>query len=296
MAQKNVPKNAQDLATSVRARLLNIAKAEQTDFNAVLVRYALERFLYRLGQSAHADYFVLKGAMLFNLWYAMPHRPTRDVDLLGFGASDLKSIAQTFREIVSVAAADGMVFDPASVVVDEIRKNAGYAGARVLVSAELARARCKVQVDIGFGDAVTPGPVHATYPVLLADFAAPKLRTYPMYTVVAEKLHAMVLLGMTNSRVKDYLDVWILLEREELDITVLATAIAATFKRRATAVPTTLPIGLSDEFANDASRLALWAAFLRKNDLAAAPLGEVVTALRDKLQPALAHAARAGGV
>ena len=153
------PKNAPDLAASVRARLLNIAKAEQTDFNAVLVRYALERFLYRLGQSAHADHFVLKGAMLFNLWYAMPHRATRDVDLLGFGASDLESIAQTFREIVSVAAADGMVFDAASVMVDEIRKNAGYAGARVLLSAELARARCKVQVDIGFGDAVTPGPV-----------------------------------------------------------------------------------------------------------------------------------------
>ena len=287
MAQKK----AQDLAASVRARLLNLAKAEQTDFNAVLVRYALERFLYRLGQSAHADHFVLKGAMLFNLWYAMPHRPTRDVDLLGFGASDLKSIAQTFREIVSVASADGMIFDPASVVVDEIRKNAGYAGARVLVSAELARARCKVQVDIGFGDAVTPGPVDATYPVLLADFAAPQLRTYPAYTVVAEKLHAMVLLGMTNSRVKDYLDVWILLEREVLDATVLATAIAATFNRRSTAVPTALPIGLSDEFAADASRRALWAALLRKNDLAAVALGDVVTALRATLQPALVQAA-----
>ena len=143
-----VPKNVQDLATSVRARLLNIAKAEQTDFNAVLVRYALERFLYRLGQSAHAHHLVLKGAMLFNLWCAMPHRATRDVDLLGFGASDLQSIAQTFREIVSVAAADGMVFDAASVAVDVIRKNAGYAGA------------------------VTPGPVDATYPVLLADSGA----------------------------------------------------------------------------------------------------------------------------
>lgn len=146
---------APDLAASVRARLLQIAKAEKTDFNAVLVRYALERFLYRLGQSAHAQRFVLKGAMLFNLWYAMPHRPTRDVDLLGFGASDLGAIAQAFRDIVTVAAEDGMVFDAASVVVDEIRKNAGYAGARVLVSAELARARCRIQVDIGFGDAVT---------------------------------------------------------------------------------------------------------------------------------------------
>jgi hypothetical protein len=127
---------AQDLAASVRARLLAIAKAEQTDFNAVLVRYTLERFLYRLGQSGHADRFVLKGAMLFNLWYAMPHRPTRDVDLLGFGASDLDSIAQAFGEIVSIAAEDGMEFDPTSVSVEEIRKSAGYSGARVLVAAE----------------------------------------------------------------------------------------------------------------------------------------------------------------
>lgn len=278
---------AQDLAASVRARLLQIAKAEQSDFNAVLVRFALERFLYRLGQSAHAERFVLKGAMLFNLWYAMPHRPTRDVDLLGFGASDLESIAQAFREMVAVRAEDGLVFDAASVVVDEIRKNAGYAGARVLVSAELARARCKVQVDVGFGDAVTPGPVDASYPVLLPDFPAPQLRTYPVYTVVAEKLHAMVLLGMTNTRVKDYLDLSVLLERETLDPATLAEAVAATFARRGTALPTDTPMGLSDAFAHDASRQAVWAAFLKKNALQAAPLPTVVTALRAVLMPAL---------
>lgn len=282
---------AHDLAASVRARLLNIAKAEQTDFNSVLVRYALERFLYRLGQSAHADHFVLKGAMLFNLWYAMPHRPTRDVDLLGFGSSDLGAIAQAFREIVTVTAEDGIVFDAASVRVEEIRKNAGYAGARVIVSAELARARCKTQIDVGFGDAVTPGPVDAVYPVLLADFAAPRLRTYPVYTVVAEKLHAMLLLGMTNSRLKDYLDLSVLLEREVLDPATLAAAIAATFTRRGTALPTALPIGLSDEFANDQSRQALWAAFLKKNALPAVPLTSVVNTLRATLQSALGQAA-----
>lgn len=282
---------AHDLAASVRARLLNIAKAEQTDFNSVLVRYALERFLYRLGHSAHADHFVLKGAMLFNLWYAMPHRPTRDVDLLGFGPSDLGAIAQAFREIVAVAAQDGIVFDATSVRVEEIRKNAGYAGARVIVSAGLARARCKTQIDVGFGDAVTPGPVDAVYPVLLADFAAPRLRTYPVYTVVAEKLHAMVLLGMTNSRLKDYLDLSVLLEREVLDPATLATAIAATFTRCGTALPTALPIGLSDEFANDQSRQASWAAFLKKNALPSVPLTSVVTMLRATLQAALRQAA-----
>jgi len=279
-----------NLAASVRARLLTIAKAEKTDFNAVLVRFALERFLYRLSRSVHADSFVLKGAMLFNLWYTMPHRPTRDVDLLGFGASDLNSIAQAFCEIVSVAAVDGIVFDATSVSVDEIRKSAGYAGARVLVSAELSRARCKVQIDIGFGDAITPGPVHATYPVLIADFPPPQLRTYPVYTVVAEKLHALVLLGMTNSRLKDYLDLWTLLDREALDSGILANAIAATFNRRGTVLPAELPIGLSDEFAEDSTRKALWAAFLRKNSLAPMPLGDVVLALRTKLYPTLAIA------
>ena len=282
-----------DLAASVRARLLDMAKAEQSDFNGVLVRYALERLLYRLSQSAHANSFLLKGAMLFTLWYDMPHRPTRDVDLLGFGPSDQVSITQTFKEIASRRVEDGISFDPESVTVEEIRKEAGYAGARVLITAELAGARVKTQIDIGFGDAVTPEPVQAVYPVLLADFPAPTLQTYPVYTVIAEKLHAIALLGMTNSRLKDYLDLSVLLERETLDADVLAQAIAATFKRRGMAVPTSLPIGLSDEFANDASRQALWRAFLKKNQLVAPPLSNLVLKLASQLKPMLQRAAKA---
>lgn len=280
-----------NLSASVRARLLNIAKAQRVDFNQVLIRYALERILYRLSQSKYADHFLLKGALLFALWYDMPHRPTRDADLLGFGSSDLESIGQTFRDIACVVVDDGIVFDPASVSVEEIRKDAGYAGARVLITGEIAKARCKTQIDIGFGDAVTPGPVQAVYPVLIQDFPAPRLRTYPAYTVVAEKLHAIALLGMTNSRLKDYLDLSVLLERETLNPITLAQAIAATFVRRGMAVPTELPTGLSEEFATDTSRQALWLAFLKKNELAAVPLTEVVTALRVKLQPVLARAA-----
>jgi hypothetical protein len=220
----------------------------------------------------------------------MPHRPTRDVDLLGFGASDLASVTQTFRDIASFAFEDGIRFDPASVTAQEIRKEAGYAGVRVFISGELAGARLKAQVDIGFGDAVTPGPVPATYPVLLDDFPAPMLQTYPVYTVIAEKLHAIALLGMTNSRLKDYLDLSVLLERETLDTEILATAIAATFKRRTMQVPAALPIGLSDEFSNDASRQALWRAFQNKNQLEPVPLQELVASLRVKLQPALRQA------
>ncbi|MDP1654443.1 MAG: nucleotidyl transferase AbiEii/AbiGii toxin family protein [Rhodocyclaceae bacterium] len=280
-----------DLAASVRARLLNIAKAQGADFNQVLVRFALERILYRLSQSAHADHFLLKGALLFTLWYDMPHRTTRDADLLGFGASDLESIAQTFRDIASVEVEDGITFDPASVSVEEIRKDAGYAGARVLITGEIAKARCKTQIDIGFGDAVTPGPVHAVYPVLIADLPAPRLRTYPVYTVISEKLHAIALLGMTNSRLKDYLDLWVLLDREALNANTLARAIAATFIRRGMPVPAVLPIGLTDEFATDSSRQAMWHAFLKKNEITITPLSDVVAKLRAILEPALVQAA-----
>ena len=284
------PKPA-SVATSVRARLLNVAKAQGVDFNQVLVRFALERILYRLAESQHAERFLLKGALLFTLWYDMPHRATRDADLLGFGASDLAAVAATFRDIAAIAVDDGMVFDPTSVSAEEIRKEAGYGGVRVIIAGELARARCKTQIDVGFGDAVTPAPVDSVYPVLLADLPAPRLRTYPAYTVIAEKLHAIALLGMTNSRLKDYFDLSVLLEREVLDTDLLARAIQATFERRGMAVPGTLPIGLSDEFSHDPSRQSLWLAFLMKNELAPKPLPAVVERLRSGLAPALKRAA-----
>ncbi|QIL89853.1 nucleotidyl transferase AbiEii/AbiGii toxin family protein [Microbulbifer sp. SH-1] len=283
--RKDAPNS--NVAASVRARLLNAAKAQGVDFNQILVRYALERILYRLSQSKHADHFLLKGALLFTLWYDMPHRATRDADLLGFGASDLESVAQTFRDIASVSVADGIMFDPTSVAAEEIRKDAGYTGARVLISSELANARCKTQIDIGFGDAVTPGPIDATYPVLLADQPAPRLRAYPVYTVIAEKLHAIAVLGMTNSRMKDYFDLSVLLERETLNTPLLAQALKATFERRGMALPEELPIGLKNEFAHDPSRQALWHAFIKKNELTLEPLPTVVDRLRATLGAAL---------
>jgi predicted nucleotidyltransferase component of viral defense system len=278
-------------AASVRARLIIVAKAQGVDFNQVLVRFALERILYRLSCSEHADHFLLKGALLFTLWYDMPHRATRDVDLLGFGTSDLESVVRTFRDIASIVVDDGIVFAPASVAAEEIRKDAGYVGVRILISGELAKARCKVQIDIGFGDAVTPSPVEATYPVLLADLPAPRLRIYPVYTVVAEKVHAIALLGMTNSRMKDYFDLAVLVDREALDTDVLAGALKATFERRGMAIPVELPVGLTDEFAYDPSRQALRQAFIRKNELALDPLPAIVDRLRVALGAALNRAA-----
>ena len=279
----------QDLAASIRARLLNLAKANNTDFNQLLVRYALERFLYRISQSKYSNQFLLKGALLFVIWYDMPHRPTRDADLLGFGDSNLKSLEETFRDISSMMVDDGVVFDPDSVTVEEIRKEAGYSGARVVISANLAKARTKTQIDIGFGDVVTPNPIDATYPTLLDDMPPPILRVYPIYTVIAEKLHAIVLLGMTNTRLKDYFDLQVLLDREEIDIHILTEAISATFVRRGMPIPTELPIGLSDEFAKDPTRQKLWDAFLKKNDIKSMPLTTTVNQLKLLFEKYLNH-------
>ncbi|MES2262669.1 MAG: nucleotidyl transferase AbiEii/AbiGii toxin family protein [Pseudomonadota bacterium] len=276
-----------NLAASVRARLLNLAKAEQSDFNQVLVRFALERILYRLSQSPFADQFLLKGALLFTLWYDQPHRPTRDADLLGFGSSDLESLRQTFAQIAGIEVNDGIIFQSGSVHIEAIRKEAGYGGARVLIDGELAKARCKTQIDIGFGDAVTPEPLHAMYPVLLADLPAPALRTYPVYTVISEKVHAIALLGMANTRLKDYLDLAVLFERETLDSQILLSALQATFKRRGLAFPATLPAGLTSEFSEDPARQAMWRSFLRKNELPAMSLPAVVATLATRLQPLL---------
>ena len=201
---------SRNLAASVRARLKQHADAAKQDFNLTLTHYGLERLLYRLSISRHAPNFVLKGALLFQLWYDVPHRPTRDADLLGFGPDDIDSAVATFREICQITAPDGITFDPASVKGSLIRKEAGYGGVRIDLQATLDGARMALQVDIGFGDAVTPAPQAIRYPVLLSDLPAPQLRAYPKYTVVAEKFHAVCLLGMTNTRMKDYFDLWVL--------------------------------------------------------------------------------------
>lgn len=166
----------------------------------------------------------------------------------------------------------------------------------MLISGEIAKARCKTQIDIGFGDAVTPGPVDSTYPVLIDDLPAPRLRTYPVYTVVAEKLHAIALLGMANSRLKDYFDLSVLLDRETMDVETLASAITATFIRRGMAVPASLPIGLTDEFSSDVTRQALWYAFLKKNELPRQALSDILAMLRAALEPALLRAAVLSGL
>jgi len=273
-----------NLGASVRARLLNRAKAEKIEFGLLLTRFALERLLYRLSISPRREQFLLKGALLFDLWFDEPHRPTRDADFLGFGAADLPTLAATFREICSVVVDDGIAFDPTSVKAQEIRKDANYAGIRITLLGLLDGARCPVQADIGFGDAVTPAPEEIEYPVLLNDLPAPKLRAYPRYTVIAEKFEAITSLGIANSRMKDFFDLWVLTRHSELDATILGRAIRATFARRGTALPTITPVGLSDEFAADQTKQTQWRAFTARNQLVAPELQVVVQHLRRFLQ------------
>lgn len=255
-----------NLAASVRARLLNVAKSRGDEFDLILSRYALERLLYRMSVSAHSERFLLKGALLFMVWGVDDHRPTRDADLLGFGDSEPDAVAAVFREICKMECEDGIAFDAQSVGAAPIAEEKVYTGVRVTLRAGLDGARIPVQVDVGFGDAVTPGAQAVDYPVLL-DAPAPKLRAYPVETVIAEKLHAMTVLGMDNSRMKDFYDLKVIGARFVLDREVLARAIAATFERRKTDLPEGLPLALGAQFAGDQAKQRQWAAFLRRNRL-----------------------------
>lgn len=288
-------REVRDLAASIRQRLLNLAKSRGEDFQATLTRYGLERFLFRLAASPHREAFLLKGAMLFSVWTGRPHRPTWDVDFLGRGEPDVGKLEGIFSEVCRLEVEDdGLRFD-AAVRGEPIREDQRYAGVRLRARARLGNARISLQMDVGFGDAVTPGPIDIEFPTLL-DQPAPRLRAYPRETVVAEKVEILVSLGMANSRAKDFYDLVSLAREFEFDGRVLARAIAATFERRGTSFPSDEPIALTDEFAADAAKRAQWSSFLSKSRLTveAAPLlGDVVAELRVFLLPPLG-AARAG--
>jgi hypothetical protein len=281
-----------DRAASVLARLLNRSRATGENYNLLLSRFVIERLLYRLSVSPHAGNFVLKGALLFALWYDTPHRPTKDADLLGFGADDADTLRTTFTEVFAIDADDGVRYDPASIRIAPIREGNVYGGMRLSPLSFIGSARLPVQVDIGFGDAITPAPEVVAYPTLLDGMDAPRLRAYSVYTVIAEKFHAMVVLGATNSRMKDFFDLALIARSSELEGDVLASALRATFTRRGTALPPTSPIALTQRFATDPAKQEQWRAFLSKAKLPPAGLAEVVALLDTLLAPAIGAAAR----
>jgi predicted nucleotidyltransferase component of viral defense system len=270
-----MPREPRNIGASVRARLLERARAERSDFQTLLTRYALERLLYRLSASPHRDRFILKGAMLFVTWVADPFRPTRDLDLLGHGDSDAEAIGETFRAICAQPVTDdGVTFDVVALTAAPIREEVEYGGVRVRTTATIAGARIPIQVDIGFGDAITPAAIEIDYPALL-DAPAPHLRAYPVETVVAEKFEALVTLGVANSRLKDFYDLWVISRTFELRREAVVAAVQRTFERRGTILPSDIPVGLTDEFAQ--AWAAQWRAFLGRDRMAAAPEALAVT-------------------
>ena len=277
-----MPDRPRNIAASVRQRLLNLAHARGEPMELLLTRYALERLLHRLSLSPHRERFVLKGAMLLATWFDEPHRATRDVDLLGFGDAAEDALLATFREIMAVEVDDEVSFDLKGLRIEAIREEVEYGGSRLRTTAALAGARIPITVDIGFGDAVEPGIEDIDLPVLL-DMPSPHLRAYPLETVIAEKFHAMVVLGRANSRMKDYYDVWMLIDSLELEPQRMRRAIEATFARRNTEIPVTVPDGLNDEFSADAGKQRQWDAFVRNLSSQAPEFDRVVRELRDRL-------------
>ncbi|MEE9266579.1 MAG: nucleotidyl transferase AbiEii/AbiGii toxin family protein [Gammaproteobacteria bacterium] len=260
-----------DKAESIRQRLRNLLRERGEDVQFGLQRYAIERFLYRLGVSAHRERFILKGAALFALWGGPVYRPTRDLDFTGYGSADKADVLAALREICLLSnPADELVFDPNTLSAEAIRDDSEYSGLRIRLEATLGTSRIPIQIDIGFGNAIEPSPQYAEYPTLLDD-TPPRIRTYPPEAVVAEKLHSMVVLGERNSRYKDFYDLHVLAGQFRFDGERLARAIAATFERRSTPTDAALPTALTPRFFADEARAAQWRTYLARNGLPGAP-------------------------
>ena len=272
-----------NLAASIRTRLLSLAQSKGEDYQRVLGRYAIERVLYRLGQSPYRDKFALNGATLFSLWTGQTHRPTKDLDLLGQGSSAIADVEQTVIAICVIQADDGIVFDTKSVEASRIKEDDEYDGVRVKFRAHSAEARIPMQVDIGFGDAFYPDIQLASFPVLLP-MEAPLIRAYPRETSIAEKFHAMVVLDIRNSRMKDFYDIWFMANTWEFDMASLRRAIALAFERRRSALPEGVPFALTNEFLTDPDKMRQWSAFVRRltpesRERSLQQVGEVLRAL-----------------
>lgn len=277
-------------ARSVSARLLQIAKARDEDFHFVLVRYGSERLLYRIGTHPLLRTFLLKGASLFLVWEGTWFRTTRDIDLLGFGSPDMEQMKRAFLELCAedTSNVDGLVFAGDSLAVTRIKEDQFYEGIRVRLFCYLERTRIPLQVDIGFGDAVTPEAKPIEYPCLL-DAPAPKLNAYPIETVVSEKFLAIATLGMSNSRMKDYFDLAMLGRRFALDAAMCADAIRNTCQARRIDIPREVPIGLTGHFSSNSDKIRQWKAFMGRNGIAIRmdDLASVVQEVRDLLDPIL---------
>lgn len=284
--EKENKKEKRNLPASIHQRLLNIARAENRPLNELLQYYAIERFLFRLGQLPLRNQFVLKGAQMLRTWTNSPAtRPTMDVDLLAKVSNEIENLKQIVRECCELEIEDGVVFDSESVRGETIKKDAEYKGVRVLVKGSLGKIRLNVQIDFGFGDQIIPGPIEVTLPELL-DLGSPRLLGYTAETSIAEKFQAIVALDVTNTRYKDFYDIWLLSKDLEFDGKVLSKAVKTTFKQRNTSIPAEIPNALTEGFTDDENKQKQWRAFLRKNRLdESISLGEAVEQIQNFLLP-----------
>jgi predicted nucleotidyltransferase component of viral defense system len=275
------------IGASVRARLLNLAKQQGLDYNALLVRYAQERFLYRLSVSRYASNFILKGALLLRMYPLPAARITKDIDFLGVDLSNgTLAIDHAIRRILEEECEDGIDFHPENTTVEKIAEQAAYAGVRAKVHCVIGGAQISVQIDTGFGDVITPGTVRLNYPVLL-DFPVPRLAVYPLETSIAEKAQSLARLGVLTSRMKDIYDILLIAENRTFKLGDLSAALSATFIRRATDITTLLDI-LGEEFSSNKEKQRQWLAFLNlQGGQVQIELAEALRRLRDFLAPVL---------
>jgi predicted nucleotidyltransferase component of viral defense system len=279
-----------NIAASVHQRLLNEARESGRPFNELFQYYAIERFLYRLSMSSHGKNFTLKGAMMLVVWQSPISRTTMDIDMLGKMENSVENIISIVRDVCrQEVEPDGILFDPKSVQGERITEDADYEGVRILFRGSLATARITIQLDVGFGDIVIPAPELTAYPTIL-DFPAPQIHVYSKESTVAEKFEAMVKLGIMNSRMKDFWDIWLLSRQFDFDGQTLAEAVFRTFLTRHTDIPAN-PVSLSPDFSRDATKAAQWRTFLRKNMMRDVPdnFEEVVNAISIFLKPILDH-------
>jgi len=277
------------LARSIHTRLVALSKEMGLEAQFLLERYALHRLLYRLSTSRHADRFLLKGAQLMLIWVGESARATRDADLLGFGELSDEALTSIFTELCAIEAAeDGVVYQADTIRIQPIREETAYGGRRVQLLAQLGSARLRVQVDVGIGDAVTPEPEWVDLPPML-DLPTARLRAYRPETSIAEKLETILARGLLNSRLKDYLDVYVLSQREAFDRATLSEAVRATLVRRGTAIPDKAPAGLTRAFVKEPGKAAQWRSLLQKANVSGVSddLGVVVGAVARFLEPVL---------
>jgi len=275
---------ARNIDASVKAKLKNIAKNHRKSFNLILQLYIQERLLYRLGMSDYKDNFVLKGGLFLFSMTGFKGRPTRDIDFLAYQISnDIENIKEIFKKICKIEYNDGIIFDPNSVSVEEIKREAEYRGIRVKLTGYLGKAKEIIWIDIGFYDIVVPEIVTAEYPVLL-DMDCPKIRMYSFESVVAEKFEAIVSLGELNSRMKDFYDIFILLSEKKFNRYILRKAIVETFKRRGTDILKSDQV-FKKEFIEDRSRVNQWKLFLKKIGQKNIEFEYLMNVIKKSLQP-----------